>query len=523
MLESGVFGDKFSFSLALKACSRVGDVRVGKQIHGLLSKTDIRSDLYLENGLIGFYLRRGDCSSACRLFDRMPLMDSVTYNSMIDGYVKCGMVDSARAVFDSVPTEKRNLITWNSILSGYSQSRDGLEQAWELFRIMPERDLVSWNTMIDACVKAGKVHDARVLFDMMPERDVITWASMVDGYAKASMINIARALFDEMPERDVVACNVMMAGYIQNGLYEEVLEIFHFMQNEIGLSPDITTLSITLSAVAQLVRVNEGLAIHQYIECKDFNIGGKLGVSLIDMYSKCGSFKKAMLVFDSIRDKEVDHWNAMIGGLAIHGFGELAFDLFMEMERLSIEPDDITFIGVLNACGHSGLVKEGLITFEVMRRLHKLDPRLQHYGCMVDILSRAGHLEEALKFIEEMPVGPNDVIWRTLLSSLRIHENHEIGKAIAEHLIQLDSQSSSSYILLSNACASLSLWDSVSQTRMEMKEKKIKKIPGCSWIELEGTVHEFFAHDESHPQVTDQCSMLGRMLLPNPEVALHTY
>ncbi|KAK4742723.1 hypothetical protein SAY87_000724 [Trapa incisa] len=522
MLESGVFGDKFSFSLALKACSRVGDVRVGKQIHGLLSKTDIRSNLYLENGLIGFYLRCGDYSSAYRVFVRMPHMDSVTYNSMIDGCVKCGMVDSARALFDSMPPEKRNLITWNSILSVCSQS-GGLEHAWELFGEMPERDLISWNTMIDACVKAGKVNEARVLFDVMPERDLISWASMIDGYAKACKIDIARSLFDKMPQRDVVACNTMMAGYVQNGLHEEALDIFHCMQNDILLSPDITTLSIALSVVAQLVCLDKGLAIHQYMEQKSFSINGKLGVSLIDMYSKCGSIEKAMLVFDSIRDKEVHHWNAMIGGMAIHGLGELAFNLFMEMERLSVEPDDITFIGVLNACSHSGLVKEGLIVFEIMRRFHKLYPRLQHYGCVVDILSRAGHLGEAFKFIEAMPIEPNEVIWRTLLSNSKIHENPEIGKVIAEHLIQLDSRSSSSYILLSNTYASLNLWGSVSRIRMEMKEKNIKKIPGCSWIELEGTLHEFFAYDESHPQVSDACTMLGRMLIPNPEVAFGTY
>ncbi|OWM87068.1 hypothetical protein CDL15_Pgr017653 [Punica granatum] len=346
---------------------------------------------------------------------------------------------------------------------------------------------------------------------------------MIDGYAKVGDISAASSLFDEMPEGDVVACNAMMSGYVLNGLHEEALEIFHCMRSGVPLSPDMATLSIALSAIAQLVRLDEGLAVHHYIQENGFFVGGKLGVALIDMYSKCGSVEKAMLVFDSIKEKAVDHWNAMIGGLAIHGLGELAFDHFLEMERLSMEPDHITFIGVLNACGHSGLVKEGLIVFELMRRIHKLEPMLQHYGCVVDILSRAGYLEEALTFVEAMPIEPNDVVWRTLLSGSRIHENYEIGKAIADYIIQVDSHSSSSYVLLSNVYAGLSLWECVSRTRTEMKEKKIKKLPGCSWIELEGTVCEFFAHDKSHPQVTEACSMLGSMLSPNAEVVSHTY
>ncbi|XP_060675059.1 pentatricopeptide repeat-containing protein At2g45350, chloroplastic-like [Ziziphus jujuba] len=193
----------------------------------------------------------------------------------------------------------------------------------------------------------------------------------------------------------------------------------------------------------------------------------------------------------------------MIGGVAIHGLGELAFGLLLDMERHCVEPDDITFIGVLNACGHVGLAKEVLICFELMRRVHKLEPKMQHYGCVVDILGRAGLIEEARRFMNGMPIEPNDVVWRTLLSACKNDEKFSTGKPVAKNLIRQDSCNSSAYVLLSNMYAGLCTWDDVRKVRMKMREKNIKKFPGCSWIELEGIVH----------------SMLNGFWMPNSEVS----
>lgn len=515
MLENGVYVDKFTFSLVLKACSRVGLVKEGMQIHGLLKKMEFGLDVFLQNCVIRWYLRCGFVEIARQVFDRMPKRDSVSYNSMIDGYVKCGMIISARELFDCMPVEEKNLISWNSMISGYAQSKDGLNVAWELFEKMPARDLVSWNTMIDGCVKHGKMENAHHLFNQMPKRDVVSWANMIDGYAKLSSIDVARSLFDGMPERDVVACNAMMAGYVQNGYCMEAVKIFHDMLIKSEMIPDATTLLIVLSAIAQLGHIEKGIALHHYLEENGFSLNGKLGVALIDMYSKCGSIGNAKSVFEIIEEKSIDHWNAMIGGLAIHGLGKLAFDLFMEMGKLCVKPDDITFIGVLNACGHAGLVKEGLVCFDLMRRVHKVEPKLQHYGCMVDIFCRSGHIEEARALIEEMPIKPNDVIWRTLLGACKNQENFNIGEPIANYLIGLDYNNPSSYVLLSNIYAGQGMWNDVSRVRMMMKERNLKKTPGCSWIELEGTVHEFFVHDKSHPQVTEIYSMLNNLWIPN--------
>lgn len=508
MLEKGVCVDDYSISLVLKACARLGLVKEGMQIHGLTRKLKSGLDVFLENSLIGLYMRCGCVGFSREVFDRMPKRDSVSYNSMINGYVKQGMVNSARELFDCMPIKEKNLISWNSMISGYAQLEDGIKVARKLFHQMPDKDLVSWNSMINGFVKCGKLEDAHILFRRMPVRDPVSWANMIYGYAKLGSVHAARKLFDEMPKRDVIACNAMMAGYAQNGYYKEALEIFYGMQGENIFFPDTATLLIVLSAIAQLGHLDEGVAMHCLIEEMRYCLDGKLGVSLIDMYSKCGSVDNAMWVFEDIKGKNVDHWNAMIGGLAIHGFGELAFELFMEMERVSVKPDDITFIGVLNACSHAGLMKEGLMCFELMRRVYKVEPKVQHYGCIVDILGRAGHIEEAMGFIEEMPIKPNDVIWRTLVSACKIHGNFIIGEQVAKHLIMLDSYNSSTYVLLSNMYASFGMWNDVNRVRRKMKERDVKKIPGCSWIELEGMVHKFLVMDESHSQVSDIYSML---------------
>ncbi|KAL9142091.1 hypothetical protein ABFS82_14G146300 [Erythranthe guttata] len=494
MLVRGVLVDEYSFSLVLKSCSRLHFLREGMQIHGLMCKFQFGSDVFLQNSLICMYIKCGILQFGRRIFDRMLIKDSFSYNLMIDGYVKCGMVSAARELFDIMPSDVKNLVSWNSMISGYVKLENGFEYAWDLFDKMPERDLVSWNLMLDCCAKNGNMNLAQNLFDKMSKRDVVSWASMVDGYAKVGNVDAARYFFDAMPQRDVISCNAMMAGYVNNGCYNEALKVFHDMLGGgFGLAPDSVTLLTALSATTQLNCINEGIAIHRYIQKHRFATNGKLGVTLIDMYAKCGTIEQAMRVFEGVQDKSIDHWNAMIGGLAIHGLGYLAFDLFMKMERLSLKPDDITFVAVLHACGHSGMIKEGLVCFEIMRRFHRIVPKLQHYGCMVDILSRGGQIEAAAKFVKEMPVPPNDVVWRTLLSACTTRENLNIGEPVAKHLIGMDSCDSSSYVLLSNIYAQFGLWEYVRRVRTVMKQRELDKVPGCSWIELEGTVHEFFA------------------------------
>ncbi|KAL1823605.1 hypothetical protein ACET3Z_010383 [Daucus carota] len=281
MLEKGVFVDKFSFSLVLKACSRLQLVNEGVQIHGLLRKFEFGCDLVLQNCLICMYCKCGCVEFGRRVFDEMIVRDSVSFNSMIDGYVKSGKIGLGRDLFDSMPVELRNLITWNCMISGYG---DRFESAWELFREMPERDLISWNLMLDCCAKCGEMEVANDLFNKMPKRDVISWANMIDGYGRLGCVDIARGLFDDMGERDVVSYNVMMAGYVQNGHCKEALELFHVMLRERKFYPDHTTFVITLSAIAQLGNIDEGIFVHRYLEENNFMVEGKLALSQTSIY-----------------------------------------------------------------------------------------------------------------------------------------------------------------------------------------------------------------------------------------------
>ncbi|KAJ6836017.1 pentatricopeptide repeat-containing protein, chloroplastic [Iris pallida] len=502
--------DEFSFSLAIRACSRSRSFAPGSQIHTLVHKSGLlASSVYLHNSLIAFYSRCGQPEAARRIFDRAPERDVVSWNSMIDGYVKSGELSRARGLFDGMGDEERNVVTWNSMLGGYtSRGEDGIDDGRELFDRIPEQDPVSWNLMIGGYAKCRRLDEAEDLFGRMPGKDVVSWANLIAGYAEVGRIGSARRLFDEMPSRDVVAWNVMITGYVKNGRFATALRLFSRMREDGNVSPDGATLAAALSAVSELGRVRDGIAIHEFVERNRMPLDGKLGVALIDMYSKCGRLEDALRVFEASRSS-VDHWNAMIGGLAIHGYGRLALRLFREMERLSLRPDDITFIGILSACSHAGMVKEGLACFEMMRREYGLEPKVQHYGCMVDVLSRAGRLDEAWELIRAMPTEPNDVIWKSLLSGCRERGNVDMGLKVANVLLKGSTATSSgSHVLLSNIYAGVGMWGDARNVRTMMQERDLGKVPGCSWIEIDGSIHEFLVGDSSHPQAEQVYSTL---------------
>ncbi|XP_011628333.1 pentatricopeptide repeat-containing protein At2g45350, chloroplastic [Amborella trichopoda] len=511
MLGNGVLPDRFSFTLVLKACTSLTAIREGLQIHSWISKSEFQSDVFVQNALIHMYSRCVGVQFACRVFDLMPQKDAVAWNTMIDGHVKSGDMEAAQDLFDQMP--ERCLASWNAMVDGYAKAGN-IEVALRLFDAMPERDSVSWNAMIDGYAKWGLMEGAHELFMRMPQRDVISWANMIDGYSKIGSIDIARDFFEQMPQRDSISWNVMLGGYVQNGQYKDAIELFHMMQVE-GVKPNQVTLVTVLSAIASLGALEEGKWVHNHIDKNQnqFQLDGILGAGIIDMYSKCGSIESGLRVFMALQKRSINHWNAIIGGLAMHGLGHQALQLFSEMQRLSFKPDDITFIAVLSACSHAGLVNEGIHYFESMSKEYNIEPKLQHYGCMVDIFGRAGLLEEAKKFIEEMPIEPSIMVWRSLLGACRNHGNIEIGQWAGRCLIELAPFESSSYVLLSNLYANASMWDDASTVRMMMRARDVKKIPGCSWIEVHGVVHEFLVGDKSHPEVENINRVLKKLAL----------
>lgn len=364
------------------------------------------------------------------------------------------------------------------------------------------QDLYVGNTLIDLYVKCGCLDYARRMFDEMPSRDVISFTALIVAYAKSGDMVAARDLFDKLPVKDMVAWTAMVTGFAQNAQPREALEYFEKMQNA-GVNTDEVTLSSVISACAQLGASKYANWIKDVAEKSGFEPTNNVivGSALIDMYSKCGSVEDAYKMFGSMKDKNVFSYSSMIVGFAMHGCAKEAIKLFEEMIRTEVKPNEVTFVGVLAACSHSGLVEQGRHFFEMMERCYGVKPSKDHYTCMIDLLGRAGKLKEALEFIQTMPIKPNASIWGALLGACRIHKNPEVAEIAARHLFELEPDCIGNYILLSNTYASAGKWEDVSRVRKLIRAKGLIKTPSCSRFEDEkGVLHEFYSDDMTHPE-----------------------
>lgn len=495
--------DLFSWNTMIDGHARCGGVEAARKLFDEMPERDVVS----WNSMLHCYAKFGDMRAAGELFDRMESRDVVTWTVMVNGFARWSGVEVAHCLFEKIP--HRSLVSWNSLIDGYAKQGD-MKAALLLFELMESRNLTSWNVMLDAYSKRGEMEIARELFERMDAKDIFSWNIMIDGYASAGRLDVAHEFFNAMPCRDLVSWNALIAAYKQNGRSKEAVDLFHVMQRA-GEKPDHFTLATVLSAIADLGSIAQGRWLHTYIVRNNFCLDGIVGVALIDMYSKCGCVDIASGIFDSVLHKTIDHWNSMISGLALHGYGNQAICLFEEMLRSMIEPDDISFIGVLSACSHAGLVHQGRQFFQLMRIKYGITPKIQHYGCMVDLFGRAGHLDEAWALVTGMPVQPNDIVWRGLLGAARNHGDIEIGEHAAKNLIELVPHDTSSYVLLSNIYGSTRRWESALQIRKMMKERCLLKTPGYSSIELNGVVHVFIVGDTSHPQIFEIHLLLNEM------------
>ncbi|XP_021274222.1 pentatricopeptide repeat-containing protein At1g08070, chloroplastic-like [Herrania umbratica] len=468
--------DEFTFPCVIKGCAKLNAVNEGKQIHGLVLKLGFGLDKFTQGSLVNLYSKCGEIGCAHKVFDEMGEKDLVLWNSLLDGYARCGEVCIAMKVFEE----------------------------------MPERDFFSWTVLIDGLAKCGEVETAREIFEKMPNRNLVSWNTMINGYMKAGDINSACKLFNRMPKRNLITWNSIIGGFESNLHFVEAWEVFKRMLKE-EFRPSHATLVSIISAVSGLASLGKGRSIHSYIVKNGIELDGVVGTVLIEMYSKCGSIDSALTVFRTISNKKLGHWTAIIVGLSIHGMAEHALEIFLEMCRIGVKPNAITFVGVLNACSHAGLINDGRGYFNTMINEYGIKPTIEHYGCLVDILCRAGYLEEAKNIIEGMPRRANKVIWMTLLSGARNHGNTKIAEYAAHHLIELAPETVGGYVVLSNMYAIAGEWDKVSKVREMMKKRGLRKDPGCSSIEHRGVVHEFVVGDKSHPQTKELYSKLSEM------------
>ncbi|XP_057847319.2 pentatricopeptide repeat-containing protein At2g13600 isoform X2 [Cryptomeria japonica] len=501
----------------LKACASLIDLRKGNQVHGYIIKMGYDSDVHVGSTLIDLYAKGRTLNDACKVFDTMPARNTVTWSVMVTGYLQHRNIDDAEQLFHKMP--ERNVVSWNAMIAGSAQNglvdvtlkhfiqmqcegiepdestfssvisvcanSYALEQGKRVHALIINKKFDSYlsvgNSLITMYAKNGKIDDACKVFNRMSKQDVVSWTAMITGYAENGRTEEAQLLFDRMPIRNVVTGNAMITAYLHNGRMGDAIQVFSNMPNR-NL--------ITWNAMTAVYACEEALGIffqmHQAAVTPDQStFSGILGV--------CANLA------------------ALEKGYAQHGSGNKALRLFEHMQQLGVKPNDITFINVLTACSHAGLVIEGWHYFHCMSQDYQISPTAYHYACMIDLLGRAGHLDEAKNLICNMPCEADAVVWGALLGACKIHANMELGKFAAEHLFVLEPQNAAAYVALSNLCAMVNRWDEVAKVRILMRQRGIKKKPGCSWIEIKNRVHTFIVGDRSHSQTEKIYALLASL------------
>nr|KYP60766.1 Pentatricopeptide repeat-containing protein At1g25360 family [Cajanus cajan] len=487
MKRHGFVPDPFTFSSVLGALSLIAEEeRHCQQLHCEVLKWGALAVPSVLNALMSSYVC---CASS-------PLVDSSL------------LMAAARKLFDEAPAS-RDEPSWTTIIAGYVRNGD-LAAARELLDGMTDHIAVAWNAMISGYVHRGfyeaafdlsrRMHSLGIQQDEMPVKDLVSWNAILSGYVNARRIEEANSIFREMPERSLLTWTVMISGLAQSGFGEEGLKLFNQMKLE-RLEPCDYAYAGAVTSCAVLGSLDNGQQLHSQIIQLGHDSSLSVGNALITMYARCGLVEAADTVFLTMPYVDSVSWNAMIAALAQHGHGIQAIQLYEKMLKEDILPDRITFLTILSACSHAGLVKEGRHYFETMKSRYGITPEEDHYARLIDLLCRAGLFLEAKNVTESMSFEPGAPIWEALLAGCRIHGNMELGTQAAERLLKLIPQQDGTYITLSNMYATLGQWDEVARVRQLMRERGVKKEPGCSWVEVENMVHVFLVDDAVHPEV----------------------
>ncbi|TXG71090.1 hypothetical protein EZV62_006025 [Acer yangbiense] len=469
MSSCGFEPDNYTYPCLLKTCSALNSLWFGLQIHGAVVKVGLDSNLFIGNGLVSMY-------------------------------GKCGCLVEARRVLDEMPS--RDVVSWNSMVAGYAQN-GRFDDALEVCREMESLGL---------------------------KPDTGTMASLLPAVTNTSFENVSyvKEMFSKLDKKNLVSWNVMIAAYVNSAMPTEAVDLYSQMDMQ-GIEPDAISFSIVLPACGDLSALLLGRQIHRYVERKKLRPNLLLENALIDMYAKCGSLAEARAVFDGMQFRDVVSWTSMISAYGRSGKGCDAVALFSKMQNSGLCPDSIAFVSVLSACSHSGLLEEGRYNFKLMTEWYKIIPRIEHFACLVDLLGRAGKVEEAYSIIRQMPMEPNERVWGALLGACRVYSNMDIGLLAADHLFQLAPEQSGYYVLLSNIYAKAGRWNDVTTIRSIMKRKGLKKMPAVSNVEINDRVYTFLAGDQSHTQSKEIYKeldvLVGKMkeagYIPEIDSALH--
>ncbi|GAB4861874.1 hypothetical protein Ancab_037129 [Ancistrocladus abbreviatus] len=465
--------DSHTFAIALKACADLCDMDRGREIHTQTVKKGFGVSSYVANTLAAMYNKCGKLDYGLCLFRRMMKPDVVSWTSIITTYVQAGEEEIAIQEFmqmresDASPNE----YTFAAVISGCA------------------------NLGSIRCGEQLHAHVTRL--GLLESLSVAN--SIVSMYAKCRQLNSASLVFNAMRRRDIVSWSTIISGYSQAGRGEEAFQLFSLMMRE-GTKPTGFALASVLSVCGNMAILEQGKQLHAYVLMTGLEQTSMICSALVNMYSKCGSIEEARQIFDAVRNDSIVSWTAMINGYAEHGHCEEAIDLFEKIPQANLMPDSVTFIGVLTACSHAGLVDLGFRYFDSMRSKYHINPTKEHYGCMIDLLCRAGRLNEAEQMINSMPYEKDDVVWSTLLRASRLHGNVDCGKRAAEMILELNPNCSGTLTTLANIYSGKGKWREAAEIRKLMRSKGLIKEPGSSWIKVKGWVYPFTSGDRSHPE-----------------------
>ncbi|KAK1427149.1 hypothetical protein QVD17_15832 [Tagetes erecta] len=486
MLRSTATPNAFTFPVVLKSCAVLSLPISGSQLHSHVIKTGCHSEPFVQTGLISFY-------------------------------GKCCLIQDARQLFDESPHSQKLTVCYNALVSGYTRNNQFLT-GYELFSRMRFMgvvvDAVTMLGLVPGCTDPGQFKFAESLHGFVAknglDNDFRVANCLLTMYVRCGSKDGARKLFDLMPIKELATWNAMISGYAQNGYATEALQLYQELELS-GLDPNPITLVAVLSSCAHLGVQKIGMELEKKIQKSSFKHNIFLNNGLINMYARCGNLTKAQEIFDGMTEKNLVSWTSIIGGYGMHGEGETAVHLFDEMILSNIRPDGTVFVSVLSACSHAGLTDIGLDCFNSMKTKYGLKPGPEHYSCVVDLLGRAGRLDDAQNIIKTMPMEPDGAVWGALLGACKIHKNVDLAEFAFDRVVKLEPTNIGYYVLLSNLYTEVNNTEGILRIRVMMREKRLKKDPGYSYVEHKGISHVFVAGDHNHPQSDEIYAMLSRL------------
>lgn len=404
----------------------------------------------------------------------------------------------------------KNVISYTAMIDGLCRRRE-VDRARNLFDRMPKRNAVSWGAIISGYIENGLFEEALNLFDRMPEKNLVAITGVITGYCKEGRVDKARDIFDGIQQKDLICWNAMLSGYVHNDHPGEALKLFVQLL-ETGMKPDHSTLIAVMKTCSSVGLLQQGRLVHAYsIKTIKWHLNVSLSNALVTMYSKGGCISDSELLFWNTPNRDVVSWNAIITAFSEHGYHEKVVSLFNEMEEDGISPDDITFLSILSALGRAAKIEDSLNWFSLMISKYAIQPRAEHYASLVDMLCRAGHLEKACKCMGGMPLKAWNAAGSALLAACQTNSHVELGELVAKKLLVLDSENSGAYVALSNIYAAAGMWGEVTKVRTMMRQNRVKKQPGYSWIEISGNIHLFLVGDASHSEIDEILCELERI------------